>query len=173
MPKEVQNTVGLHAIRAGPKGIQLWLKVCKALDFTSGSLHNLTICPAQELFIFNVLYTNVIPLIKISIVLLYRRIFPLPNFKIICYVLVGLLACFQISTTLVDLFGCHPIAAGWDKTIPNARCIDPKTLYMATAGINLATDIIILCLPMPLVWGLHLPLKRKLGVSFIFVLGSV
>ena len=128
---------------------------------------------AQSLYVFNPLYTNIIPLVKISILLLYKRLFPLDRVHLIIYILVGILACFEFSTTIVDIFGCHPIAAAWNKKIPHSHCVVPQTLYMATAGINLTTDIIILCLPMPLVWGLRLSTKRKIAVSFIFVLGSL
>ena len=88
-------------------------------------------------------------------------------------VLIGILVCFEISTTFVDIFGCHPIEAAWNKTILGAHCVVPQTLYMATAGINLTTDIIILCIPMPLVWRLRLSTKRKIAVSFIFILGAL
>ena len=132
-----------------------------------------TVVFLKSLYVFNPLYTNIIPLVKISILLLYKRLFPLHRVHQILYVLIGILACFEISTTFVDIFNCHPIAASWDKTIPNSHCVVPQTLYMATAGINLATDIIILVLPMPLVWRLRLSTKRKIAVSCIFVLGSL
>ncbi|KAL6715466.1 hypothetical protein ACLMJK_006427 [Lecanora helva] len=148
----VGGQLGKHAIRVTPHEIMIFLK---------------------SLYVFNPLYTNIIPLVKISILLLYKRLFPLDRVHLIIYILVGILVGFEISTTFVDIFGCHPIAAAWNKKIPHSHCVVPQTLYMATAGINLATDVIILCIPMPLVWGLRLSVKRKVGVSLIFVLGSL
>lgn len=34
------------------------------------------------------------------------------------------------------------------------------------------TDVLILCVPVPLVWGLHTSLARRLSLLFIFSLGS-
>ena len=127
----------------------------------------------QSLFVFNPLYTNIIPLVKISILLLYTRLFPIENVRRIVHILIGILACFEISTTFVDIFGCWPIESAWNKSIHSSRCVVPQTLYMATAGINLTTDVIVLCIPMPLVWRLRLSTKRKSAVSFIFVLGAL
>ncbi|KAI9673626.1 MAG: hypothetical protein M1817_002263 [Caeruleum heppii] len=127
----------------------------------------------KALYAFNLLYTNAIPLIKISILLLYHRIFAIPSFRKWMYPCILFLVLFQVSTTLVDIFNCTPIKASWDKTLPNARCVDPPTLYMATAGINVATDIIILLIPLPLIWHLRIHNRQKAALTLIFGVASL
>jgi hypothetical protein len=38
---------------------------------------------------------------------------------------------------------------------------------------NLVTDVVVLILPLPLVWGLHVSSKEKIGLLVTFLLGSM
>ena len=38
---------------------------------------------------------------------------------------------------------------------------------------NLFLDIVILCIPMPIVWNLNLQMSKKLGLTGIFFLGGL
>lgn len=38
---------------------------------------------------------------------------------------------------------------------------------------NIATDLIVLSLPMPLVWRLKIPKKQKIALACVFLLGSL
>ena len=46
-------------------------------------------------------------------------------------------------------------------------------MFEGIVAINLITDVIILCLPMKLVWNLHLALRQKLVLLAIFSLGGL
>lgn len=41
------------------------------------------------------------------------------------------------------------------------------------AAINVVTDLVILILPLTVIWGLNIPTRSKLSLSFIFSLGSL
>ena len=82
------------------------------------------------------------------------------------------MACYIISTVLVDVFGCSPISKSWEP-LEDGHCIDSKRLFKVTAGLNVAFDIIILVAPLPLVWGLQASLKLKTAVSCIFAIGGL
>jgi hypothetical protein len=59
---------------------------------------------------------------------------------------------------------------GTDTTLKT--CIHLKAAFIATGAINILTDSLILCLPMPFVWRLHTNLYRRISLMFIFSLGS-
>jgi hypothetical protein len=53
------------------------------------------------------------------------------------------------------------------------RCSRAKPDAIAQGIGNILLDLYALVLPLPVVWGLHLPLKKKLGLMIIFLTGSL
>lgn len=52
------------------------------------------------------------------------------------------------------------------------RCFDGRALFVASAVVNFAIDLAILVLPQKVIWGLlQLSLRKRLGVSVVFVVG--
>jgi len=110
-------------------------------------------------------------LTKVSILLLYRRLFT-PFLQIATFV-IGLIICaWCISGVLVTSFQCDPISAVWDFDL-DATCIDPVAFSLAIALSGVLTDLIVLVLPLQMVWRLHLPIRKKLVLSAIFSLGGL
>ncbi|KAH7067410.1 hypothetical protein BKA63DRAFT_117731 [Paraphoma chrysanthemicola] len=48
-----------------------------------------------------------------------------------------------------------------------------QSLNEARGTVNIITDVYLLLIPLPVVWQLRLPTKKKLGVWFIFLIGVV
>lgn len=72
------------------------------------------------------------------------------------------------------LFACRLFAASWDPILlPPAVCMNRGAIYIATAVIGVATDVILIVLPILMVLGLQAPNKQKLGLVGIFVVGSM
>jgi hypothetical protein len=111
-----------------------------------------------------------IGVVKISILLLYRRVFsPIrwSIFDIAIVALIGLMVAFY-GTSLIKIFQCTPLEKIWNHTVPG-RCFDMYTLLNASGGFNFATDIIILLLPVRAVWKLQMDkLKKVLVLAFTF-----
>ena len=57
------------------------------------------------------------------------------------------------------------------SVVSSAGCVQNQSPSYHMAAINLATDIFILVLPLPAIWSLHLPVRKKLAVSAIFLTG--
>lgn len=71
------------------------------------------------------------------------------------------------------VFACKPLAASWDPTLAQtAECIDRGAIYVATAGIGIFTDIVLLSLPLPIVVSLNIPLRQKIILVLLFAIGS-
>lgn len=123
-------------------------------------------------YAYNILNVFCYPPIKISILFLYKRIFITPTVRKVVWACVALFTGIWISTTLVAVFACRPIQAFYDFSI-QGTCIDSVKFYWASATLNVITDLIVLTLPMPLVWKLRIPTKRKIGISLIFIAGGI
>ena len=53
------------------------------------------------------------------------------------------------------------------------HCLDPEIFYVAHAGMNIGTDILILGLPVPWLRRLMLPRGQKIALMLVFMLGGL
>lgn len=121
-----------------------------------------------------VLYTPASTSIKFSILLLYRRIFPSKKLKIVLQCIAGFLVIFALTQMLSVIFQCTPVAALWNPTAhPGATCDSYTPALILFGAVNAATDVIILCLPMPLLWRLHVTKTRRNQLMGMFLLGGL
>ncbi|KAF3013037.1 hypothetical protein E8E14_009560 [Neopestalotiopsis sp. 37M] len=70
------------------------------------------------------------------------------------------------------IFACNPVQRGWDVTITTGSCINRPALYIATAGLGIFTDIVLLAIPIPVILRLQMPSTEKILTLFVFVVGS-
>ncbi|KAL8698486.1 MAG: hypothetical protein Q9201_006541 [Fulgogasparrea decipioides] len=109
---------------------------------------------------------------KISILFLYRRIFPKREFHAILWGVGAFILAFTIANILFVAFQCKPISGAWNPFI-KAKCINTEGGILSAAVLTIVTDVIILCLPLPSVWKLQLPTIRKFQLICIFLLGTL
>lgn len=85
---------------------------------------------------------------------------------------------FVIVSTSVTLFiisavPCIPVRASWDLDfVGEPKCIDSTMLFEANAAIGVATDLLILMVPIPMVVGLQMSRMRKAGLMLMFAVGG-
>ncbi|KAL6864649.1 putative PTH11-typeG-protein-coupled receptor [Trichoderma novae-zelandiae] len=125
----------------------------------------------KYLYMSQVTYKAAINLTKCSILLLYLRLFKIVGWiRWACW---GLFACvitYCVSSIIATICQCNPVAKAFDKTLPGT-CIDLARFWFANAGFSIATDIIILLLPMPLVYQLEAPGAYKIALMAVFAIG--
>jgi hypothetical protein len=46
-------------------------------------------------------------------------------------------------------------------------------IYIATAVMGIVTDVMLMAIPIPTIWGLQMPMKQKIGLTVIFAVGSM
>ena len=95
--------------------------------------------------------------LKLSLLLLYLRIFA-PNNITRCLIYLGMAVCAVAYTVLLFL----NIFSHIDTVIAAKKSL---------GAINLASDIYILCVPIPTVSKLQLSTKKRIGVMVIFATG--
>ena len=84
-----------------------------------------------------------------------------------------LTAAYAIINCTLLLLICRPVAFNWDKSIKGGHCITGTGPYLSAAIISMSTDVIIVILPMPMLWGLQMPISKKLALTIIFGMGAL
>ncbi|KJR87983.1 uncharacterized protein SPSK_07044 [Sporothrix schenckii 1099-18] len=117
-----------------------------------------------------VFYYACLGTVKTAILLQYLRVFAVKMRKITLVVLV-LIGLWSTALFLAGVFACQPIHAFWDKSVPNHHCISDLPQWYINAAGNIATDILIFALPIPVLWRLNLPQSQRLSLIAVFGLG--
>ncbi|RYP00878.1 hypothetical protein DL763_000508 [Monosporascus cannonballus] len=122
-------------------------------------------------YLCQITYKASINLTKTSILLLYLRIFTRVKwFRWGCIFVMTCVAMFCVATITATIFQCSPIEKAFNQTI-TGHCINNGHFWYANASFNISTDLIILIIPMPLIYGLQIPRVQKAGLAIVFALG--
>ena len=117
----------------------------------------------QLLVATSCIYIVAIATVKISVLFFYRRIFPSRRFLIILRIVGGFIMCYSIVQLLVFVFECNFI---------KAKCVHVIDMFIAISAFDVLTGVITLCLPIPLIWQLHVSKRSKIHLMGIFILGG-
>ncbi|KAI0854094.1 hypothetical protein F5Y00DRAFT_256594 [Daldinia vernicosa] len=113
-------------------------------------------------------------LIKLSLIFLWKRLFgPAKYFTRICWFMIAVTSGWSLSFFFATIFEC---GTNWTwNWAPIAiflnQCAGTPIMLSVFTGMDLLTDLIIMFMPVPLIWGLRMPIKKKMGVTSILVLG--
>ncbi|KAF4628607.1 hypothetical protein G7Y89_g9542 [Cudoniella acicularis] len=108
--------------------------------------------------------------VKISILLFYKRVFSTKKFAIAVWALIPLITAWGLIFFFIILFNGKPVSAAW--TGVGVLQFDTVDVGLAQGGSSIVLDIIVLCLPIPIILGLHMHAKRKVAVIGMFWLGA-
>ncbi|KAL8769113.1 MAG: hypothetical protein Q9203_005528 [Teloschistes exilis] len=128
-----------------------------------------TLLPAGDIiYIFGVMFA------KLSLLILYYRIFGIDRkFRYVCLFVVIIVVGYGTSCGLAKIFICSPVKAGWDKTYKGPKhCADHIKIDFVLGWFSIFTDFAIFLMPPPMLWKLHLPRYKKLGLSIVFMFGA-
>lgn len=83
------------------------------------------------------------------------------------------MAVWSLVTVLLVCFSCKPLAASFNYKLRYAptRVCKPESYDVET--IFGFCNIMLLLMPMPLLWTLHMTRAKKIGVSIVFANGGV
>lgn len=129
----------------------------------------------QMAYISQIVYGPLIFITKLSILLLYLRVFaPAGKSKTFLFIhfLIWSNFLFYFVTTLVKVFQCTPRDKVWDQSI-SGSCLQIEIPILIASAINMVSDFSILLLPIVSVWKMRMRTATKMGVSAIFLAGSL
>lgn len=98
------------------------------------------------------------------------RIFCVRSFRIAAYTMTGLAVLWALGTILMILTICRPVTKFWNRELPG-ECGDLVTTLIVFGALDVALDVVILLLPIPMVWQLQMPFANKIGLACIFAMG--
>lgn len=81
------------------------------------------------------------------------------------------MALYCVASVTATIFQCSPVEKAFNKNLPGT-CIDNTRFWYANAGFSIATDVVILLIPMPLVHQLQIPKVQKIALVLVFALGG-
>lgn len=85
-------------------------------------------------------------------------------------ILGGFIILWNTGNILGQLLICKPFARNWDLSV-EGKCGSQRDLYFIMGAFNIVTDILVLGLPMPFLYKLHLPLLKKMVLIGMFAVG--
>lgn len=113
--------------------------------------------------------------LKLSVLLLFRRIFIGKIFNIVSIVAMVIVSAWMVSFFFATVFQCG-IKPSWLWTSPKAvamYCADYKFIQLGHATSDMVTDLLVLFIPVPIIWKLQMTASQKLSLIFVFMLGYV
>lgn len=125
-------------------------------------------------YILQLLYNPILALVKSSVLLFLLRLGgQKPGVRWTIHGLNFFNIGLMIAIFITVIFQCTPIAYFWDRTIEGGTCINTGAFYIATAGLTILTDILVLILPFWIFLGLKMPSNIKIALLVVFGLGAV
>lgn len=129
----------------------------------------------MEIAVWEILYGPTMFFAKLSLFLLFLRIFSCnrpTRYAIYLGIMVNCL--FYIAVTLVFGIDCvRRPGKSWLATASSARCQSTVVINYIQGGFGVVSDIYIFVLPLPVVLGLHMAPRKKLAVFATFLTGSM
>lgn len=129
-------------------------------------------------YIEEYIYNVCIYLAKVSIVLLYVRVFPRSTghtFNNLCWITLGAMTCWCLGFILYFPFQCQPISYVWTEWdgLHEGTCTNFQHATYVNSAFNIFFDFVLLGLPIPRLASLQVvDKKRKIGVMLTFLVGA-
>ncbi|KAF2748639.1 hypothetical protein M011DRAFT_332907 [Sporormia fimetaria CBS 119925] len=135
-------------------------------------------------FIYRMTYTVALLFVKLSILFFYRTFASSVKLRRFIYGTMAILILYTFGATLASFFQCENPSDSWsvtfyigqfdrmkDKSKAKPKCYNPTKLWVATAAVNLFSDVVILLLPIPTLLSLRVPINKRLALIGIFSIG--
>ncbi|KAI2947727.1 hypothetical protein CBS147343_956 [Aspergillus niger] len=114
----------------------------------------------KALWITIPLYNLTLTLTKLSLIFLYRRLFPTHTYRILLILTLIFVIITGLWMVLSTLIFCIPINAFWDTSIPHT-CLPEDVVWCLNAAFQITTDLILVVLPLPILANLNLPKRQE------------
>ena len=109
--------------------------------------------------------------IKISIIHFYISIFGSnKTFRRAAYAVMAIAIAYAVGVLLENVLICRPFAKNWYPHLPG-HCGNDVGNLIAASACNVAIDLTIIALPIPMIWSLHMATRRKVELTITFALG--
>jgi hypothetical protein len=139
---------GYHAVTLTPSTLTLMFKLAKAHEFV---------------------YLSSILFPKLAILYLYLRLFISKKIHYIIYATIVLVIGTYLFGIVASAANCRPFSAYWNHAIEEHCTIDRMSLFRYYSIPNLASDALLLVVPIPAVSKVHVGMSSKIGLYLTFL----
>ena len=116
------------------------------------------------------LWITAVTLSRLSVIHLFTYIFDNKKFKYVACAVAACCVAFWLAFVLDGFLICQPLAYNWNKTISAGHCGSQYAEIIYPPTVNLLLDVFIITMPMPLLWKLNLPFKKKITITMVICL---
>ncbi|KAL2072680.1 hypothetical protein VTL71DRAFT_12023 [Oculimacula yallundae] len=127
---------------------------------------------AKVFYVMRLFYVIVQVLLKVSILLFYLRVFPVPWMQVLIWIMIAFTLLHGVAFVFPVLFQCTPVALLWDPRV-QGHCIPLKTLTLPGAVFSIFEDFAILLLPIPCLSKLNVGRGKKFSLIAMFSVGII
>lgn len=123
--------------------------------------------------IVSILFGPIIFFAKLSILLLYLRIFVIASGTKTYYTIHFIIwfnMLFYLANLPVEIWACVPRRKIWQPTLPG-HCLNNDAVLITGGVVNVVTDWATLFIPLFSIGRLQMPLLKKIGVLAVFATG--
>ncbi|KAF9876657.1 hypothetical protein CkaCkLH20_06065 [Colletotrichum karsti] len=115
------------------------------------------------------------PLIKLSLLAFYWRVFPTSFMQKGIYTLSAACLGWMIAIFITNCLQCRPLSYTWEQTTNpgTGTCIDLILYFVGNSIANSLIDILTLALPIRETMKLQVSSSRRVGICCVFALGSL
>jgi hypothetical protein len=123
-------------------------------------------------WISQIFYYGAVGTVKCSIVSLYYRLASKKNHKMVLLVFGSALLGHTLAACITTAGMCTPISIVWQPTFP-VGCINLLTFNYFNAAFHITTDLLIAVAPIPILKGLQVSSRKKIGLVIVFAVGAL
>ncbi|KAJ5604537.1 hypothetical protein N7510_009691, partial [Penicillium lagena] len=112
--------------------------------------------------------------VKTSIVLFLRRLFGLnKRFRHAATAVIIFVVAWGLTALIGNTLQCWPVQYYWIRSIEGHCMSGQDTFFLVIGSLSVVEDVVILCLPLPIVWDLHTSTRQKLQMTVLFSMGCL
>jgi len=117
-------------------------------------------------------YVSLIYALKFTMLFFYKRLTLGSLHGKLVRIFFWVVGIAYLANLLELTFGCYPIQMNWQVSpMPPWKCSYRPQNFIATAALNVFTDACLLAIPIPMLWKLKMPLRKKLIIGLILSSG--
>lgn len=133
--------------------------------------HGQFVTMVQLLLAAEIMYAWNLCLTKVSVLLMFHRVFHLWTCSRLYLWAVGALTlAWAVASTFLYLFACVPVQKLWESALPGS-CMNPMATWVANMVVTALTDLAIVLFPMVQLWGMKFRVVEQVGLAIVFAVG--
>ncbi|KAI9148143.1 hypothetical protein HJFPF1_11967 [Paramyrothecium foliicola] len=125
------------------------------------------------MFPMRLCYAMTLFFVKLSVILLIRRIFSRMSRAVRIGSMIALILsiCWAAYASIIEFVICMPVSSSWDPSVPKEKCINHKVAYGIIPAWDIPIELLILILPIKPILALQIPKPHKIALLCVFCAG--